>query len=114
MSKKSFDRQVQTTIDAEDRALQARLEKVDSVLLARPLPVKNEKAKSSVIRDTFSMPPDDYELIDQLRTRAALLGHIVTKSEVIRAGLHALTELEGDELLKAITKPVRLQPGRKI
>lgn len=113
MSKKSFDQQVRATIDTEDQALKARLEKADSVLLARPHPPQNEKTTSGVIRDTFSMPPADYALIAELRTKAARAGHIATKSDIVRAGLHALSALDGQELVKAISILVRVLPGRK-
>lgn len=65
------------------------------------------------IRDTFSMPPGDYKLIEQLRSTAARAGHIYAKSEIVRAGLLVLSLLKTDELLKALDKVEHTKPGRK-
>lgn len=116
MTKKSFDTKLRSTIDDQDRAVQERFDKADSVLIKpqanEPSPVKVQ-GNSGVVRDTFSMPPDDYALIAELRTRAARAGHIATKSDMVRAGLHALTALDEQQLVKAISALVRVLPGRK-
>jgi len=116
MTKKSFDSKLRSTIDDQDRAVQERFDKADSVLIK---PHVNEPSSSQVsgtsgvVRDTFSMPPGDYALIAELRMRAAKAGHIATKSDMVRAGLQALMALDEQQLVKAISILVRVLPGRK-
>lgn len=115
MTKKSFDSKLSSTINEQDRAVQERFDKADSVMIKpQPsLPALGMRTASGVIRDTFSMPPADYALIAELRTKAARAGHIATKSDMVRAGLHALSALDEQELVKAISILVRVMPGRK-
>lgn len=114
MSKKTFGTQLRATIASEDSALQKRFEKADAILLQRPSTASDkELTTSKVIRDTFTMPPNDYALIEQHRTRAARLGHIATKSDVIRAGLTALKVLNDEQLLDTLKVLERILPGRK-
>lgn len=67
---------------------------------------------SSIIRDTFSLPPADYALLAQLRTRAIGLGQIVNKSEFVRTGLRVLMDLPEQEFLQAILKIEKIKLGR--
>ena len=66
-----------------------------------------------VVRDTFSMPAAHYQLIEQLRSSAAREGHIHTKSEVIRAGLRALSSMPAKDLVEVLGQLERVKPGRK-
>lgn len=115
MAKKIFDTSnLRATVENQD-ALQDRFDKVDSILLRGPSTTTHEPLppKSSVVRDTFSMPPSDYALIEKIRTAAAKEGTISTKSEVIRAGLHALDAFAGQELVCLLGQLEKMVPGRK-
>lgn len=118
MTKKMFDNvKVRATVTQQDVALVDRFEKADSILLKAtefvPEPVPSQQ-KSSVIRDTFSMPPDDYARIEELRIIANKEGRSSTsKSEVVRAGLQALGLLNGQQLVEALGRLEKLVPGRK-
>jgi hypothetical protein len=114
MTKKSFDEKLDTTVERQDEALQERFDKADSILLKSAEPALEKiPQKSSVVRDTFSMPPADCALIETLRTTAARDGRIVSKSEIIRAGLHALCRLNGPDLVEVIKRLEKVKPGRK-
>lgn len=67
---------------------------------------------STIIRDTFSLPPNDYALLEQLRTRAIGLGQVINKSEFVRAGLHALIDMPEQEFFQAIVKIEKIKLGR--
>lgn len=118
MTKKMFDNKtLRSTVAHQDQALEDRFAKADSILLktpctaAEPAPTPQ---KSSVVRDTFSLPPSDYALIDAVRREAAKEGRISTsKSEVIRAGLQLLHLLKGQDLMLVLGRLEKLQPGRK-
>lgn len=116
MAKKIFDK-LNSTVERQDQVLRDRYDNADSILLKSSAPASDSAPapqKSSVVRDTFSMPPDDYALIEALRTTAALEGRISTsKSEIVRAGLRALHRLDGMELTKVLGQLTKVPPGRK-
>ena len=118
MTKKMFDTvKVRSTVAQQDVALVDRFEKADSILLKAPestsMPAPTLR-KTSVIRDTFSMPPNDYARIEELRITANREGRSSTsKSEVVRAGLQALGLLNGQQLVETLDRLEKLLPGRK-
>ncbi|HET7772682.1 MAG TPA: hypothetical protein VFK82_02545 [Burkholderiaceae bacterium] len=65
-----------------------------------------------IVRDSFTMPKPDFELIDRLKARAIKLGRPVKKSELLRAGLHALNNLREDMLKTALQALPVLKTGR--
>lgn len=118
MTKKLFDNvKVRATVTQQDVALVDRFDKADSILLKAPEPAPAPMPtlrKTSVIRDTFSMPPDDYARIEELRITANKEGRSSTsKSEVVRAGLQVLSLLNGQKLVEALDRLEKLLPGKK-
>ena len=69
-------------------------------------------AKHKLVRDSFSMPQQDYDLIATLKKRAIGLGRPAKKSELLRAGLHAVTKLSDRELRAALESLIQLKTGR--
>ncbi len=67
---------------------------------------------SKVIRDTFSLPPADYALLEQLRNRALSVGLAINKSELVRAGLRLLSELNEADFRHLIQRVDKVKPGR--
>lgn len=73
---------------------------------------KSNAKKPKLVRDSFSIPKDEFAAIDVLKTRAIALGTSVKKSELLRAGLMALQGL-GDAAFKAALAAVpTLKTGR--
>lgn len=122
------------SIQAEREASQARVPTFDKFQRADAALGKSERptprrAKSSataparpaqahsvqierVIRDSFTMPSQDYEKIAQLRARCLRIGISTTKSEVLRAGLHALANMPEETLRKVIRSIEKVKSGR--
>ena len=73
----------------------------------------NTPEPPNVIRDNFSMPETDYGLIDQLRQACLQQGVAVNKSELVRAGLIALTELSPAQLRQAVARVEKIKVGRR-
>lgn len=73
---------------------------------------KQPKGDSAIIRETFSMPPEDSLLIDKLRQRAAVQGVMLNRSEILRAGLAALLNLSDAELAEVGSKVPKMKSGR--
>ena len=58
------------------------------------------------------MPDSDYQLIAEILQRLPALKARTTKSELIRAGIRALYEMNDGDLQQVLTKLVRLKTGR--
>jgi hypothetical protein len=58
------------------------------------------------------MPADDYGRIGELKSRCIRLGFAVKKSELLRAGLQALTRISDDDLAKVVSALENVKTGR--
>ena len=109
-----FKQALNRSLQAENQAIQSRFDRAEAVIRS-----DLEKSKSNpapppqAIRDTFSFPSDDYALIAQLQQRCLQSATVVNKSELVRAGLHALLHLPDEQLLQLIANLTRLKTGRK-
>lgn len=70
------------------------------------------KPKEKLVRDSFTMPRDDHALIAQLKHRSLISGRVARKSELLRAGLHALKALPAAALQTALESLTPLKVGR--
>jgi hypothetical protein len=76
-------------------------------------PVKPAKPKKvKMVRDSMSLPKDEYAVLHDLKTRASTLGRPVKKTEVLRAGIKALAALSDAALLAALKAVPSLKTGR--
>jgi len=73
-------------------------------------PVKAPKPK--LVRDGFTIPKDEYQVLDALKARALGLEQHVRKSELLRAGIKALNGLSDRAFLKALAAVPTLKTGR--
>lgn len=74
---------------------------------------KEPKAKKpKLVRDSFTIPKDEYAVIDDLKLRGAQLGHQAKKSELLRAGLKLLASLNDQQLLAALRAVPAIKTGR--
>jgi len=97
------------TIQAEDDAVRKRFEKADTLLEKKP----SDSTSSKVIRDSFTFPKKDHDLIDVIKSRCLNNRANASKSEIIRAGLFVLAGLSDQELLIAIDSLEKLKLGRQ-
>lgn len=74
---------------------------------------KTEKPKKpKLVRDSFTIPKPEYAVLDELKLRAAKLGHPAKKSEVLRAGIKALAALPEAAFLAALGDVPTVKTGR--
>lgn len=73
-------------------------------------PVKEKKVK--VVRDSFTLPKTELLQITAMKKRALALGVDVKKSELIRAGLQALSSLADAPFKKALASIPTIKTGR--
>jgi len=80
------------------------------------LPVKPAKAakvkKPKMVRDSFTMPKDEYAVIDSLKLRGGKLGQGVKKSELLRAGIKALAAMSDIQFKAALSNVPTIKTGR--
>jgi hypothetical protein len=98
---------------AEDKAVRNRFDRADTIL--------GETTKSAevsapvivpVVRDTFTFPEADYALIAEIQDRCLRSATMINKSEIVRAGLKALTRMSDVELAEIVGGLTKVKPGR--
>jgi hypothetical protein len=92
------------TSPASKPAVAAVAEKTEAAAAKQP--------KLKLVRDSFTIPQADFELIGQLKARALAFQRPAKKSELLRAGLHALAALDDAALRRALDALVPLKAGR--
>lgn len=76
-------------------------------------PAQNAAKKADkLLRDGFTIPKSEYAVLQSLKARAAKLGCLAKKSEVLRAGVMALAALGDAAFAAAVSKVPRLKTGR--
>lgn len=73
---------------------------------------KSSTKKPKLVRDSFTIPKNEYAAIDALKARAIALGTSVKKSELLRAGLMALQGLSDAAYKAALSAVPTLKTGR--
>ncbi|MFM9913020.1 MAG: hypothetical protein ACKVN9_05775 [Methylophilaceae bacterium] len=69
-------------------------------------------AKQKMVRDSFTMPEDDYSILNALKAKCLVNGMEVKKSELLRAGLIALSKFADTALIQAVSEVEKLKTGR--
>ena len=81
-----------------------------------PLKSKPEKAlkpvKPKLVRDSFTIPKDEYLVLADLKTRMTKLMQPAKKSELLRAGLKALAAMPDATIKKALLAVPSIKTGR--
>ncbi|WP_348683453.1 hypothetical protein [Acidovorax soli] len=80
---------------------------------APALQAKEVRAKKpKLVRDSFTIPKDEYAVIETLKQRANLLAQPAKKSELLRAGLKVLAGLSDAALRNALQAVPSIKTGR--
>jgi hypothetical protein len=70
------------------------------------------KVKTKLVRDSFTMPKVEYASIDLLKHRAVSLAQPIKKSELLRAGVKALSAMSDKAFLSALKAVPTIKTGR--
>jgi len=76
---------------------------------AAPRPAK---PVGKLVRDSFTMPQQDFDLIAALKKRALVFQRPAKKSELLRAGLQVLAALDDSRLKSALEALAAIKTGR--
>jgi hypothetical protein len=79
---------------------------------ASPTATDAKVKKPKLVRDSFTIPKNEYLQIDSLKQRTALLGAPAKKSELLRAGIQLLSTLTDAQLRKALSQIPTVKTGR--
>lgn len=79
---------------------------------SKPTKVEAKSKKPKLVRDSFTIPKDEYAGIDTLKERSVALGRPAKKSELLRAGLMALLALSPNALHAALEAVPTIKTGR--
>lgn len=113
MPKKDMKAALGASLKAEERSVRSRFEKAESLLgKGRGAMAPAENGAGRVIRDSFTIPDGEYELISQIKKRCMKAGISANKSEVLRAGLAALDAMQDKELARVFGELTKVKTGR--
>jgi len=71
-----------------------------------------KKPKLKVVRDSFTMPQSEYQKIAEIKALCLKAGLPVKKSEVLRAGLQALSAMAEAQMLNTLNGLDKIKTGR--
>ncbi|MDB5895653.1 MAG: hypothetical protein JWQ88_3184 [Rhodoferax sp.] len=75
--------------------------------------VKADHAKKpKLVRDSFTIPKAEYQVLEVLKQRALQLAQPAKKSELLRAGIKALAALSDDDFRAALSAVPAIKTGR--
>ncbi len=81
---------------------------------AKPNPAAKPVVQNAkVVRDGFTMPQADYDLLKALKAQCLKAGVEVKKSELLRAGVQALAALTMDDLAARLKALPPVKAGRR-
>lgn len=119
MKKKTIKNALTSSLKAEEDAVSKRFDKADTFLnkdkknhLLSTLKIATKPKLEKVIRDAFTFPESDHKLIGELKKNGLKLEVQLNKSEIVRAGLHVLSELSKDKLKAVFLDIEKIKTGR--
>lgn len=117
MPKKDMKTALGASLKAEERSVQSRFEKAESLLGRGKGEGGRHVARADggagrVIRDSFTIPDGEYELISLIKKRCMKAGISASKSEVLRAGLAALDAMTEKDLARIFDGLTKVKTGR--
>jgi hypothetical protein len=80
--------------------------------VVKPAEAAKKDKKPKLVRDSFTIPKNEYEAIAGLKARALKLGASIKKSELLRAGLKQLAGLSDAAFKLALADVPTLKTGR--
>lgn len=109
---KAASKGVSTTRKPKVTGKKVRKVEKKAVPKVKPAPVETVKVRVKLVRDSFTMPREDFERIARLKARAIEFKRPAKKSELLRAGLQALERMDSPSLHAALTALTPIKTGR--
>ena len=119
MVKRDMKSALKGSLLMEEKTVKDRFEKAETLLGEKTKPEISEKGiekqyeeRVKVVRDSFTMPQTDYDLITLLKKRSLQSGFETNKSEILRAGLLSLNQMTEKDFLEKIQTVEKIKTGR--
>ena len=120
MTRRNLKTALGDSLQAEEQRVKEKFERAevliqgveDSLVKNEAEPPPPPEPHKTVVRDSFTLPEDDYQLIDLLRQRCLKNGVSATKSEIVRAGMHSLNILDDKALIEVLQRLEKIKTGR--
>lgn len=119
MARKDMKKALGASLKAQeeaDKGKYSRFDKAEALLGSQKsstTPAQPGGGDGRVVRDSFTIPSTEYEVIGELRKRyMKKTGAGVTKSELLRAGLAALKGMTDEELAQVVLGLIKVKVGR--
>ena len=106
---------LERSLEAENAAVERRF--TDAERFTRTETTQQPKSDHSperggaTVRDTFSFPSSDHQLLAKLQARCFTAGFNASKSEIVRAGLHGLMNMSPEAFVSTLNSLEKLKPG---
>ncbi|MEZ5461055.1 hypothetical protein [Dokdonella sp.] len=97
---------------AKSKQAEKKPRKVERKPKSKTAPAEAPKVRVKLVRDSFTMPREDFERIARLKARAIEFKRPAKKSELLRAGLQALERMDNPGLHAALTALTPIKTGR--
>jgi hypothetical protein len=118
--KSAIDKPQRKSADAAKAAAKPRLRRTAAGGVRRPSDPdkapKTSKAdrskKIKLVRDSFTMPEDEYALIAELKKRCLVGGVAAKKSEILRAAVVKLAQASDSLVVRAVRRLPAVKTGR--
>jgi hypothetical protein len=105
-----------SSIRAEEQAVDSRFERAETVLARGGKKGKEAAAPAAagkVVRDSFSMPEDEYETIGKAQKRLIKKELVANKSQVVRMAFALLNRVDDKELVRLFEALPEVRAGRR-
>ena len=119
MVKRDMKSALKGSLLMEEKTVKDRFEKAETLLGEKNETKISEKGiekqyeeRVKVVRDSFTMPQTDYDLITLLKKRSLQSGIETNKSEILRAGLLSLNQMTEKDFLEKIQTVEKIKTGR--
>lgn len=93
-------------------AAKSAIQRPNAATAKAPAKKPKKEPKEKVVRDSFTMPKSEYQKIAEIKEASLMAGLVVKKSEVLRAGLKLLSELNAAQLKRALAGLEKIKTGR--
>jgi hypothetical protein len=101
-----------TTKTAITKSVLAKPKSAKSSLIKPTIATEKKPKKPKLVRDSFTIPKDEYAALDILKTRAIALAQPAKKSELLRAGILLLAAMDDAHLLASLKAVTVIKTGR--
>jgi hypothetical protein len=95
-----------------DEAPAAKKAKPAAPPQTKPEPAKAKPKKAKLVRDSFTMPENEYQIIGEIKKACIEAGFSIKKSELLRVGVALLQKMTPAQIQESLADLPALKAGR--